>query len=174
LSTKKRVKSMNEVVLIGRLTRDPEIRYTQSQMAICNFTLAVDRPYSKSRQDNAPTADFIRITVFDRQAENCNQYLAKGSQAAVQGRIQTGSYKDKNGNTVYTTDVVAGRVEFLGSKNGGNGNAQQNQQQEQTPQYQAPRYQPPAAPQERQQRFDDIDDEIPDGFETIDEDDVPF
>lgn len=165
---------MNEVVLIGRLTRDPEIRYTQSQMAICNFTLAIDRPYSKSRQDNAPTADFIRITVFDRQAENCNQYLSKGSQAAVQGRIQTGSYKDKNGNTVYTTDVVASRVEFLGSKNGGNGNGQQNQQQEQTPQYQAPRYQPPAAPQERQQRFDDIDDEIPEGFAVIDEDDIPF
>lgn len=165
---------MNEVVLIGRLTRDPEIRYTQSQMAICNFTLAVDRPYSKSRQDNAPTADFIRITVFDRQAENCNQYLSKGNQAAVQGRIQTGSYKNKNGDTVYTTDVVAGRVEFLGSKNGGNGNAQQNQQQEQAPQYQAPQHQPPAAPRERQQRFDDIDDEIPDGFETIDEDDVPF
>lgn len=171
LSTKKRVKLMNEVVLIGRLTRDPEIRYTQSQMAICNFTLAVDRPYSKSRQDNAPTADFIRITVFDRQAENCNQYLSKGSQAAVQGRIQTGSYKNKNGDTVYTTDVVAGRVEFLGSRNG---NEQQNQRQEQTPQYQAPRYQPPAAPRERQQRFDDIDDEIPEGFETIDEDDVPF
>lgn len=171
MSTKKRVKSMNEVVLIGRLTKDPEIRYTQSQMAICNFTLAVDRPYSKNRQDNAPTADFIRITVFDRQAENCNQYLSKGSQAAVQGRIQTGSYKDKNGNTVYTTDVIAGRVEFLGSRNS---NEQQNQRQEQTPQYQAPRYQPPAAPRERQQRFDDIDDEIPEGFAVIDEDDIPF
>lgn len=158
---------MNEVVLIGRLTKDPEIRYTQSQMAICTFTLAVDRPYSKNRQDNAQTADFIRITVFDRQAENCNQYLAKGSQAAVQGRIQTGSYKNKNGDTVYTTDVVAGRVEFLGSRNNSNG---QKDQQQRT----APQYQPPAPPQERQQRFEDIDDEIPEGFAMIDEDDVPF
>lgn len=158
---------MNSVVLIGRLTRDPELRYTQSQMAICTFTLAVDRPYSKNRQDNAQTADFIRITVFDRQAENCNQYLAKGSQVAVQGRIQTGSYKNKNGDTVYTTDVVAGRVEFLGSRN--NSNGQKDQQQKQ-----APQYQPTGAPRERQQRFDDIDDEIPEGFAVIDEDDVPF
>ena len=99
---------MNNVVLIGRLTRDPEIRYTaSSQMAVANFTLAVDR-IGKDKG-----ADFPRITVFGKQAENCEKYLAKGKLCGVQGRIQTGSYKDKDGKTVYTTDVVADRVEFI-------------------------------------------------------------
>ena len=147
---------MNEVVLIGRLTRDPEIRYTQSQMAICHFTLAVDRNNRRSGNDgNAQTADFIRITVFDRQAENCNRYLSKGSQAAVQGKIQTGSYQDREGKTVYTTDVVASRVEFLGSGRGAD-------QQRNTQQNYQPRTQPSADPN------------IPDGFQEVIEDDLPF
>ena len=79
---------------------------------MCTFTLAVDR--AKKTEDQ--TADFIRITVWSAQAENCNRYLRKGSQCAVQGRIQTGSYKNREGKTVYTTDVIADRVEFLGSK----------------------------------------------------------
>lgn len=103
---------MNSVTLIGRLTKDPELSYTQNQMAICRFTLAVDR-IGKDRG-----ADFIRITVFDKQAVNCDRYLAKGRQAAVSGRIQTGSYKDRNGQTVYTTDVIAQAVEFLSAPQG--------------------------------------------------------
>ena len=105
---------MNNVCLIGRLTRDPEIRDTQSGMAIATFTLAVDRQVSKDKERQA---DFIRITVFGKQAETVDRYLSKGRQVAVHGRIQTGSYKDKEGRTVYTTDVIADRVEFLGSKN---------------------------------------------------------
>jgi len=108
---------MNQVVLIGRLTRDPEVSYTQNQMAICRFTLAVDRP---RRKDGEQGADFIQITVWDRQAENCGRYLAKGRQVAVQGRIQTGSYTNREGQKVYTTDVVANSVEFLGSANSEN------------------------------------------------------
>lgn len=102
---------MNNVVLIGRLTKDPELAYggRNSDVAVCRFTLAVDRP----TQDKA--ADFIRIVVFRKQAENAHKYLAKGRQCAVQGWIQTGSYKDREGKTVYTTDVVANRVKFLGS-----------------------------------------------------------
>ena len=101
---------MNSVVLIGRLARDPELSYTpQNQTAVCRFTLAVD----KARKTEDQSADFIRITVWDKQAENCDRYLRKGSQCAIHGRIQTGSYKGKNGETVYTTDVVADRVEFL-------------------------------------------------------------
>lgn len=101
---------MNNVVLIGRLTRHPEMRYTQnSQLPVAHFTIAVNR----QKQEGA---DFIRITVFGKQAENCDRYLDKGSQVAVQGRIQTGSYKNKEGQTVYTTDVVANNVEFLGRK----------------------------------------------------------
>lgn len=100
---------MNNVVLIGRLTKDPEIRYIpESQNAVASFTLAVDRPFAKDKQ-----ADFIRITVFGKQAENCERFLTKGKLAGVQGRLQTGSYKNKEGATVYTTDVVADRVEFL-------------------------------------------------------------
>lgn len=109
---RKRGNKVNSVVLIGRLTDKPEVSYTQSQKAICRFTLAVDRQ-TKSEEAQA---DFIRIIVWDRQGENAGRYLHKGSKCAVLGRIQTGSYKDREGKTVYTTDVVASRVEFLDSK----------------------------------------------------------
>ena len=113
---------MNSVVLIGRLARDPELSYTpNTQTAMCRFTIAVDRP---RRQGEDQGADFIRITVWGRQAETCDRYLSKGRQVAVMGRIQTGSYKNREGVTVYTTDVVADRVEFLGSGNG-NGEGRQ-------------------------------------------------
>lgn len=102
---------MNSVELIGRLVRDPEVRYTSgSQMAVATFTIAIDRP---QRQGEEKQTDFPRITVFGRQAETCEKYLKKGRMVAVQGRIQTGSYTNKNGDTVYTTDVVANRVEFI-------------------------------------------------------------
>ena len=104
---------MNSVTLIGRLVRDPELSYTTTGTAICKFTLAVDRP---TRAGEDKTADFIRITVFNAQAENSNRYLQKGSKCAVNGRIQTGSYKDRDGKTVSTFDVVANNVEFLDSK----------------------------------------------------------
>ena len=108
---------MNSVVLIGRLARDPELSYTpNTQTAVCRFTLAVDRP---RRQGEDQGADFLRVTVFGRQAENCDRYLAKGRQCAVHGRIETGSYKNREGVTVYTTDIIADRVEFLGGGNGG-------------------------------------------------------
>lgn len=119
---------MNSVILIGRLARDPELSYTpNTQTAVGRFTIAVDRP---RRDGEDQGADFIRITVWGRQAETCDRYLSKGRQVAVHGRIQTGSYKDRNGETVYTTDVVADRVEFLGSAGGENsasgGRNQQN------------------------------------------------
>ena len=102
---------MNSVVLIGRLTRDPEVRYiSESQMAIATFTVAIDRP---TRSGQEKKTDFPRVTVFGRQAENCEKFLAKGRLVGVQGRIQTGSYTNRDGATVYTTDVVADRVDFL-------------------------------------------------------------
>ena len=104
---------MNSVILIGRLTRDPEISYTPSQTEVCKFTLAVDRQ-TKTTEDK--TADFIPIVVWSLQGDRCSKYLRKGSKCAVQGRIETGSYKNKKGDTVYTTDVVANRVEFLDSR----------------------------------------------------------
>lgn len=120
---------MNNVVLIGRLTRDPELRYLQTGTAISRFTLAVDRGLSKEKKQemeskNQPTADFIQITVWGKMAENAANYLAKGRLVAVQGRIQTGSY-DKDGTRVYTTEVVASQVEFLewGDKKSNDNNA---------------------------------------------------
>ena len=125
---------MNRVILIGRLTKNPELRYTQSQSAVCTFTLAVDRGLSKQKKQEAeaqgkPTADFIRITVWGVQGENASKYLHKGSQCAVQGRIQTGSYKDNDGKTIYTTDVFADNVEFLDSRNQAQSNLQANNNQ---------------------------------------------
>lgn len=125
---------MNKVILTGRLVRDPELRYTQSSMAVCTFTLAVDRGLSKQKKQeaeaqNKPTADFIRITVWGVQGENASKYLHKGSQCAVQGRIQTGSYEDNTGRTVYTTDVFADNVEFLDSRNDTQNNLQANNNQ---------------------------------------------
>lgn len=114
---------MNSVNIIGRLVRDPELRYTQSQIATCTFVLAVDKNMSREKRqeavdNNRPTADFPRIMVWGKQAENVSRYLSKGSQCAVIGRIQTGSYQDKeSGKTVYTTDIIADRVEFLDSQN---------------------------------------------------------
>ena len=149
---------MNSVILIGRLTRDPELRYTpNTQTAVAHFTLAIDRPVSAGQERQA---DFIRITVFGKQAETVDRYLKKGSQAAVSGRIQTGSYRDKNGQTVYTTDVIANRVEFLGSNSGfgGNDSYQGGQQQ--------------SAPAPQQDAFGGQDD-FPDAFQAAD-DDIPF
>ena len=147
---------MNNVVLIGRLARDPEMRYTtgQNQMAVTTFTLAIDRP---TRQGQEKQADFIRVTVFGRMAENCDRYLAKGRQAAVQGRIQTGLYTNKDGQTVYTTDVVAGNVKFLGY--GQNGNSSQNRGS----------YQSQSSQQESAQEYD-----VPEGFQAVSDDDLPF
>ena len=106
---------MNLVLISGRLTKDPDVRYTTgTQMAVAVFTLAIDRGKDKNGEDMG--ADFPRVTVFGKQAENCERYLAKGCRVAVQGKIQTGSYEDKNGQKVFTTDVIAQRVEFIDFK----------------------------------------------------------
>lgn len=118
---------MNTCILIGRLCANPELSYTpNTQTACCRFTLAVDRP---RRNGEDQGADFIRIVVWGAQGENCDRYLSKGRQAAVHGRIQTGSYKGRNGNTVYTTDVIADRVEFLGGAGGENSRSEGRNQQ---------------------------------------------
>ena len=104
---------MNRVELIGRITRDPELRYTGSNIATTRFTLAVNRPFQG--QNGEQGTDFINIVVWRKQAENVKKYCTKGSLVAVEGRIQTGSY-EKDGQRVYTTDVVADSVQFLESK----------------------------------------------------------
>ena len=101
---------MNSVNLIGRLTKEPQVRYTGDGLAVASFSLAVDRPAKKGEDKQA---DFPRIIVFGKQAENCEKYLTKGRLVAIMGRIQTGSYEKQNGDRVYTTDVIADRVQFL-------------------------------------------------------------
>lgn len=109
---------MNKVILMGRLTRDPEVRYSQGEtpLAIARYSLAVDRRMTRNNQDGQ-TADFINCVAFGRQGEFAEKYLRKGTKIAVTGRIQTGSYTNKDGVKVYTTEVVVEEQEFAESKN---------------------------------------------------------
>ncbi len=104
---------MNSVQLVGRLTRDPEMRYTDGGSAIARFSLAVDRRY---KSENGPTADFLNCVAFGRTAEFIEKYFRKGMRMGCQGRIQTGSYTNNDGQKVYTTDVVVESCEFVESK----------------------------------------------------------
>ena len=117
---------MNKVILIGRVVRDAEIRYSQGANTTCvaRYTLAVDR---KFKQEGQPTADFINCIAFGKLGEFAEKYLHKGVKIAVTGRIQTGSYKNKDGNTVYTTDVVVEEQEFCESKSQSNSQQQTTQ-----------------------------------------------
>lgn len=115
---------MNNVSLLGRLTRVPELKYTQSGTAVTRITVAVDRGLSKEKKqaaqaNNQPTADFINCTGWGKTAELISNYFSKGNQIGIVGRIQTGSY-EKNGQTIYTTDVFINSVSFVGSKNANN------------------------------------------------------
>lgn len=115
---------MNKVILMGRLTRDPEIRYSQgdNQMAIAKYTLAVDRRGRSNNGQDDQNADFINITAFGRAGEFAEKYLHKGTKVLVTGRIQTGSYTNKDGVRVYTTDVIVEDQEFAESKNASSSN----------------------------------------------------
>lgn len=127
---------MNKVILIGRLTKDPEVRYTQGDkpMAIARYTLAVDRRFKRDGDDSA---DFIPCVAFGKGGEFAEKYLRKGTKIAVCGRIQTGSYTNKDGNKVYTTDVVVEEQEFAESKasQGSQQNTQRGGQQKQDDPY---------------------------------------
>jgi len=133
---------MNSVIIIGRLTADPEVRYTGEQLAIASFTVAVDRP---KRADKEKEADFPRVKAFGKTAENIERYMSKGKMIAVQGRIQTGKYQKEDGTTVYTTDVIAERVQFLSSSEKNESTGEQRHEEQ-----------------------------IPAGFQVIDDDDIPF
>ena len=109
---------MNRVILMGRLTRDPEVRYSQGErsMAIARYTLAVDRRGRRNQDGNEQTADFINIVAFDRAGEFAEKYFHQGIRIVVSGRIQTGSYTNRDGQKVYTTEVVVEDQEFAESK----------------------------------------------------------
>jgi len=141
---------MNSVALVGRLARDPEVRYSAgNQTAIAKFTVAVDRPFAKQGEQSA---DFISVTCFGKTAEFIEKYFTKGKQIGITGRIQTGSY-EKDGKKVYTTDVIADRVEFVGSKEDGRSGAAAH----------------------NSGSFNEAPvDEVPAGFEKMTDDDIPF
>jgi len=105
---------MNKVVLIGRLTRDPDLRYPSSNIPVANFTVAVNRPFEN--QNGERVADFINVIVWRKQAENVKKYIGKGSLVAIEGRIQTRNYEGADGKRVYVTEVVADSVQFLESR----------------------------------------------------------
>ncbi len=119
---------INRTVLVGRLTKDPELRYTSGNIAFSRFTLAVNRTFTGPTGERE--ADFIQCIVWRKQAENLARFVKKGSLLGIEGRIQTGSYDDKEGNRKYTTDVVCDSVQFLEPK-GDNQNNNQNQNQNQ-------------------------------------------
>ncbi len=106
---------MNKVILVGNLTRDPELTETPSGVAVCRFSIAVQRDYASS--DGTREADFFNVTVWRGRAENCGKYLKKGNKVAIVGSIQTRSYEDKDGIKRNVTDIIANEVEFLTPKN---------------------------------------------------------
>lgn len=117
---------MNKVILMGRLTRDPEVRYSQNDnsMAIARFSLAVDR---KIKQDNQPTADFFNCTAFGKQAEFVERYLKKGSKMLVTGRVQNDNYTNRNGEKVYSVQIMVEEMEFAESKYSDQNHSNNNQ-----------------------------------------------
>lgn len=146
---------MNKVILMGRLTRDPDVRYTtgENPLAIARYTLAVDRRFHK---DGEATADFISCVVFGRAAEFVEKYFRQGLKITISGRIQTGSYTNKEGQKVYTTEIVVEEQEFAESKSSGDNGAV----------YYPPKQTPPPAPADGADGFMNI----PDGIEE----ELPF
>ena len=150
---------MNSVILVGRLSRDPEVRYTASQLAVARFSVAVDRPFSRgnSQDANQPTADFIDVTAFGKAAELIERFFTKGKWIGIQGRIQNNNYTNKDGVTVYGYQVVADRIEFVGNKGEDGGSAGGG--------YSSQR---PASDSRGSSN------EIPDGFKGLEDEDMPF
>lgn len=116
---------MNKVVLIGRLSKEPELRYTLNNTPVCQINVAISRPISQGKE---PETDFINVTIWNKQAENLVKYVKKGNQIAIEGRIQTRSYDNEEGKKVYVTEVLANHVEFIGNNsNKANDTEKQNQ-----------------------------------------------
>ncbi|MGE7940645.1 single-stranded DNA-binding protein [Lysinibacillus xylanilyticus] len=114
--------SLNRVILVGRLTKDPELRYTPNGVASCRFTVAVNRTFTKDGEEKQ--ADFIQCVAWRKQAENLANFMKKGNLIGLEGRIQTGSYEGQDGKRMYTTDVVADSIQFLEPRSNGTGGSQ--------------------------------------------------
>ncbi|CAF1786382.1 Single-stranded DNA-binding protein A [Bacillus subtilis] len=147
---------LNRVVLVGRLTKDPELRYTPGGKAVATFTLAINRTYTN--QQGEREADFIQCVVWKRIAENVANYLKKGSLAGIDGRLQTRNYENQQGQRVYVTEIICESVQFLDSKNSNN-NANQSQQDQQYQQKKNENFRDPF--QNEGQPIDISDDDLP-------------
>ena len=121
---------INRTVLVGRLTKDPELKYTPSGVPMARFTLAVNRPFSN--QQGEKEADFINCIAWRKQAENLSNFMKKGNMVGIEGRIQTGSFEGQDGKRVFTTDVIADSIQFLEARGGGNGSQNTQGQQNYT------------------------------------------
>ena len=120
---------INRTVLVGRLTKDPELKYTPSGVPMARFTLAVNRPFSN--QQGEKEADFINCVAWRKQAENLSNFMKKGNMVGIEGRIQTGSFEGQDGKRVFTTDVIADSIQFLEARGGGSGSPNTQGQQNQ-------------------------------------------
>lgn len=158
---------MNKVILIGRLARDPEMRTTGGGISVTRFTVAVSRPFNP-QNGGQPQTDFIGCIAWRRQAENVAKYCSKGSQVAVEGRIQTGSYDGQDGQKRYTTDIVADSITFLGSRGQSDNNSMENNSYSQPmPSYNEP--QTMETTDVSEDPFKDFGEEI-----ALSDDDLPF
>ena len=122
---------VNKIFIVGRLARDPEIRYTQNGSAIANMTVATDESFTGSDGNKVERTEWHRVTVFGKAAENCGNYLGKGSLVYVEGSLQTRKWQDQNGQDRYTTEIKAQRVQFLDRREGGHDGGQQRQGRQQ-------------------------------------------
>ncbi|CAM3193403.1 single-stranded DNA-binding protein [Filibacter tadaridae] len=170
---------INRVVLVGRLTKDPELKYTQTGIAVTRFTLAVNRAFQNAQGEKE--ADFISCVAWRKQAENVANFLRKGSLAGVDGRIQTGSYEGQDGKRVYTTEVVADSTQFLEPRNANadrSGSAQgapsYGSRQNEQPNYQQSSQQNHQPNQQNYTRTDDDPFSSGSGPIEVSDDDLPF
>ena len=170
---------INRVVLVGRLTKDPELKYTQTGIAVTRFTLAVNRAFQNAQGEKE--ADFVSCVAWRKQAENVANFLRKGSLVGVDGRIQTGSYEGQDGKRVYTTEVVADSTQFLEPRNANTdrsgsaqGTSSYGAQQNEQPSYQQSGQQNQRPNQQNYTRTDDDPFSTGGGPVTVSDDDLPF
>ncbi|PWT76836.1 MAG: single-stranded DNA-binding protein [Proteobacteria bacterium] len=153
--------SVNKVILIGNLGRDPEVRYMPSGDAVATLSVATTEKWKDKSGEQQEQTEWHRVSFFGRQAEICGEYLRKGSQIYVEGRLQTRKWTDKDGNERYTTEIRGDRMQMLGSRGGPTTGEPMPREPEMAPADGAPKRQPVAAAGAKKGSFDDMDDDIP-------------
>ena len=147
--------SVNKVILVGRLGQDPDVRYMPNETAVCNFSLATSSSYKDKTGERVDQTEWHRIVMFGKVAEIAKEYLKKGSQIFIEGRLQTRKWQTKEGQDRYTTEVVAATMQMLGSKDSASGVSESDQQKNQ------PSNEPTKAPSPAVESFDQLEDDIP-------------